>query len=180
MDCESLESVTLQEGLQRIGDLAFSGCEVLTRVALPDSVNAVGVNPFRGCDNLYDIFVSPDSAYLSTIDGVLFSKPDKRLISYPMGLLAGRYTVPEGVEIIGDMAFDRDLFLEEVVLPDSLQTIGQEAFYGCEGLRAMNMPAGVTSIGAEAMVCSNLVVTYESESAAPRFVDAGQRAGSEA
>lgn len=162
-DCDNLGYVGLPEGLLTLGDCAFERCEGLTEIALPDSLTRVGVNPFHACYNLFDIYVSPEHAYLSTIDGVLFSKPDRRLVCYPMGYSAGRYSVPEGVLDIGAMAFDRDLYIEEVVLPKSLVSIGDGAFNGCEGLRAMNLPAGVQSIGEDAMRCKNLTITFEGE-----------------
>lgn len=162
-DCDDLQSVTLPEGLVALGDCAFDDCEGLTEIALPDSLAQVGSNPFRGCANLFDIFVSPEHEYLATVDGVLFSKPDRRLVCYPMGYSAGRYSVPEGVLDIGAMAFDRDLYIEEIVLPKSLVSIGDEAFNGCEGLRAMNLPAGVKSIGEDAMRCKNLIITFEGD-----------------
>ena len=162
-DCDNLMTVTLPEGLATLGDCAFDDCEGLTWIALPDSLSSVGDNPFRGCANLFDIFVSPEHEYLATIDGVLFSKPDRRLVCYPMGYSAGRYSVPEGVLDIGAMAFDRDLYIEEVVLPKSLVSIGAEAFNGCEGLRTMNLPAGVKSIGEDAMRCKNLTITFEGD-----------------
>ena len=162
-DCDNLGEIALPEGLKRLGDCVFEGCEGLTAIALPDSLAQVGDNPFHRCANLFDIFVSPEHDYLATIDGVLFSKPDRRLVCYPMGYAAGRYSVPEGVLDIGAMAFDRDLYIEEVVLPKSLVSIGDEAFNGCEGLRAMNLPAGVKSIGEDAMRCKNLVITFEGD-----------------
>lgn len=162
-NCDNLMWVDLPEGLISLGDCAFDDCEGLTEIALPDSLAHVGRNPFHGCANLFDIFVSPEHEYLATVDGVLFSKPDRRLVCYPMGYSAGRYSVPEGVLDIGALAFDRDLYIEEVVLPKSLVSIGDEAFNGCEGLRAMNLPAGVKSIGEDAMRCKNLTITFEGD-----------------
>lgn len=169
--CASLGRVTLPEGLKRIGDRAFEGCEALLSIALPDSVAEVGENPFRGCANLYDIRVSPVHPYLETVEGVLFSRPDRRLVCFPMGNTARQYRVPEGVELIGAMAFDRDLYIEEIVLPDSLTAIGREAFNGCEALRTMNLPAGVQTIGEAAMKCRNLVLTIEDDATClPQYV----------
>ena len=74
-----------------IGGRAFSNCYRLISVTLPDSVIEVGENPFWGCDDLTDIRVSPDSPALAVIDGVLFSKQDKRLVCYPSGAKKGSY-----------------------------------------------------------------------------------------
>ena len=163
--CASLGEVRLGEGLRRIGDLAFADCEALTRLSLPDSVQQVGINPFKGCENLVDLFVSPDHPCLATINGVLFSKQDKRLVCYPGGLMAERYAVPEGVRTVGAMAFDGNLYLESVRMPESLVSMGQEAFCGCQGLRAMNLPAGLQEIGPDALErCSRLALSVAPES----------------
>lgn len=171
-NCQALRQVALPEGLRRMGSIAFDGCPLLTRISLPDSLSDMGDNPFRGCANLCEITVSEDHPYLETIDGVLFSRPDKRLVCYPMGRSDVRYSVPEGIQVIGAMAFDRDLYIQEIVLPESLLTIGQEAFNGCEALTTMNLPAGVQTIGESAMRCSNLVLTIEDdETCVPQLVE---------
>jgi len=61
----------------------------------------IGINPFEYA-GLTDIWVSPDSEYLAVIDGVLFSKADMRLVSYPMAKTDSSYTMPNGVRSIGD------------------------------------------------------------------------------
>ena len=154
--CESLEEVALPAGLRRIGDAAFYRCNALTGIALPDAVCEVGRNPFLGCANLFDILVSPDHPYLATIDGVLFSKPDRRLICYPMGLTALRYAVPRGVRVIGETAFEQGLYLEEVVLPDTVEEIGREAFCGCEALMKLDLPNSLRLIGDAALSYTDL------------------------
>ena len=67
----------------RIGEEAFIGSDV-TSVTIPDSVTSIGANPFAGCRFLETIRVSPDHPTLEVVDGVLFSKPDKELLSFPM------------------------------------------------------------------------------------------------
>ena len=42
--CVGLESVTLPNGLEYIGDYSFSGCTGLTSLVVPNSV--IGINPF--------------------------------------------------------------------------------------------------------------------------------------
>ena len=63
-----------------IGDAAFDGCSILVDISIPIGVSRIGANPFRDCFSLTQITVHPDSPALSTIAGVLFSKPDKRLV----------------------------------------------------------------------------------------------------
>lgn len=169
--CAALERVALPEGLRRLGSRAFERCEALLTIDLPDGIVEVGDNPFVGCANLYDIRVAALHPYLEIVDGALVSRPDRRLVCFPMGNTARVYRVPEGIQRIGAMAFDRDLYIEEIVLPESLIAIGREAFNGCEALRTMNLPAGVKDIGEAAMRCSNLVLTIEDDATCtPQFV----------
>lgn len=167
MGCVSLGRVELPEGLLSLGSRAFDHCEALLQVELPMSLANLGDNPFRGCANLYDIRVPEGHPYLQIAEGALLSRPDHRLVCFPMGNTARRYSVPEGVEIIGANAFEQDLYIEEIVLPASLTAIGQAAFDGCEALTNMNLPASVQTIGEAAMRCPNLEIILEGDDLCP-------------
>ena len=52
---ETLESITLPEGLLEIGDEAFRSCTALREVTLPDSATYVGIDAFRGCSSLLSV-----------------------------------------------------------------------------------------------------------------------------
>lgn len=145
--CPALERVRLNDGLRRIGDFAFQDCESLLTIALPASIEAIGQNPFRGCANLYEISVPSKAANIYTVDGVLFSAPDRRLVCYPMGFQALSYAVPAGIREIGAWAFGGALYLESIALPESVGVIGSEAFNGCSGLKELSMPVRVINVG---------------------------------
>ena len=53
------------------------------------------------------------------------------------------YTVQEGCEVIGRMAF-KNSSLKEIVLPDSVTIIRDQAFFGCANLNRMNVPRSLT------------------------------------
>ena len=53
------------------------------------------------------------------------------------------YTVPDGVEEIGEYAFCWGKELEEVILPDSVKRIGARAFAGCTALKRVRLPDGL-------------------------------------
>jgi len=133
--------------LTSIGDTSFPWCNSLTSVTIPDGVINIGVNPFIGCENLNNIVVSIYHPYLATIDGVLFSKPDKRLVCYPCAIQAESYAIPQGIRIIGDGAFWCCSSLSSITIPDSVISIGSAAFYCCYFLTSITIPEGVTSIG---------------------------------
>ena len=145
--CKSLTSVSIPNSVTSIGDLAFRFCDSLTSVSIPDSVEQIGTNPFAACSALKTISVSPEHLYFATIDGVLFRKADKALISYPAGIKSSTYTIPQGITAIGDDAFTRCSSLTSVSIPDSVTSIGDAAFYGCTSLTSVSIPNSVTSIG---------------------------------
>ena len=155
--CDSLTSISIPDSVTSIGDCAFSLCDSLTRITIPDSVEQIGTNPFAACSALKSIFVSPDHPYFATIDGVLFRKADKALISYPVGISSSTYTIPQGITAIGDSAFDSCDSLTSVSIPDSVTSIGNSAFFYCDSLTSVSIPDSVTSIGDSAFsYCDSL------------------------
>ena len=130
-----------------IGYYAFYSCDSLTSVSIPDSVEQIGTNLFVGCSKLKIISVSPEHPYFATIDGVLFRKADKALISYPAGIKSSTYTIPQGIAAIGDSAFSSCDSLTSVTIPSSVITIGDGAFSSCDSLTSVSIPDSVTSIG---------------------------------
>ena len=157
--CTGIGYIVLQEGLEKIGDLAFEGHSQI-RMNIPDSVHEMGINPFAdhidlGYVNGY-LFPSFSNNPYFEIDydtgHLLYAKEDMRVITYRSNLqLQWNYsticTVPDGIKVIGKCAFYAAPYLTEVVLPDSLQTIEAEAFLCCYELNQVIIPEGVTTIG---------------------------------
>lgn len=56
------------------------------------------------------------------------------------------FSIPEGVEIIGEMAFRRKKNLKNVIIPSTVKTIAHDAFYDCDALDNVYIPASVTTI----------------------------------
>ena len=155
--CSSLTSISIPDSVTSIGDCAFYLCSSLTSVSIPDSVEQIGTNPFAACFELKTISVSPEHPYFATIDGVLFRKADKALISYPAGISSSTYTIPQGITAIGDSAFYYCDSLTSVSIPDSVTSIGDNAFYFCESLTSVTIPDSVTAIGDSAFsYCDSL------------------------
>ena len=155
--CEKITDIAIPNGVKSIGGRAFSFCTSLSQITIPVSVEYIGANPFTGCEKLTSIIVSTESQYLETINGVLFSKPDKRLICYPIGYYAEKYDIPEGIQIIGENAFLGCNNLKTVSLPTSVIRIDVQAFSTCENLEGIFIPSSVQSIGDYAFNrCSNI------------------------
>ena len=148
--CSSLASVVIPEGVAAVGSEAFGVCESLVSVTISDSVEAVGSNPFTSCGALKEIRISGNHPYLNMLDGVLFSKPDHRLICFTKAFAEEAYAVPDGTLEIGERAFWDCDTLTSIALPDSVTTIGDETFGYCVNLRSARIPGSVTVIGVNA------------------------------
>ena len=156
------ERLTIPETLDgyvvsSIGDAAFSDFYSLMSVSIPDSVTTLGANPFANCEKLEKIIVSPEHPALEVIDGVLFSKADKRLVWYPVTKTDASYEIPNGIRVIGENAFNLCTSLTSVSIPDSVTTIGKWTFALCKTLTSVNIPDSVTTIGERAFyACRSL------------------------
>ncbi len=53
--CKYLNSITLSDATEKIGNYAFKDCENLTNVSLPATVSQMGVRPFVGCKKLTNV-----------------------------------------------------------------------------------------------------------------------------
>lgn len=136
---ENLTSVTIPNSVTHIAKTAFYGCKSLRSVTLPNSVVSIGKEAFDNCPNL---------------EAPIFNE---HIFVYMPKSHAGEYTIPEGIEVIADGAFDGCTNLTSVNIPNSVTTIGNYAFYGCENLTSMMLPDNVTSIGDAAFGgCYNL------------------------
>lgn len=133
-----------------IGDRAFNDCSFLASVIIPDTITRIAINPFTSCRNLKKIYISPDHPTLSIIDGVLFDKTEKRLITYPPSSKEAYYTIPDGICVIGSYAFFDCTSLKKITLPIGITDIGNNAFASCDNLSIMTIPEGVTNIGERA------------------------------
>ena len=155
--CSSLNSISIPDSVTYIGNSAFAFCSSLSSITIPDSVTIMGDNPFQHCENLKIINISPDHPVLATIDGVLFCKPEKKLITYPCASNQPTYAVPQGIICIGNNAFSHCNSLISVDIPNSVSSIGNDAFSYCESLCSINIPNSVSSIGNDAFDgCSSL------------------------
>ena len=143
--CKEITQVYIPSGVTAIGCFAFSGCTGLTDVYIPDSLTEIVGWAFKDCIGLQKFHVSENNAAYCDIDGVLFNKDKTALVLYPNSKGA-EYKVPEGVQTIGEDAFDACIDLTDVDIPNSVTTIERSAFYGCTGLTKMFIPDKVAQI----------------------------------
>lgn len=75
-------------------------------------------------------------------DGDAVYTNDKKRLVYCMSQEAS-FAIPEGVEIIGEMAFRGKKTLKNIIIANSVKEIEHDAFYDCDELDNVYVPAGV-------------------------------------
>lgn len=148
--CGKLMDVNFFEGLESIGSYAFTGNSALTKISFPASLNTLGEDMFESCSNLTEFTVAEGSAFFTSFEGVLFNANRSVLIAYPAGKIGVSYTVPEGVEKIGDYAFYGNKKISGVTFPETLVTIGKSSFQYCDALNGIELPQSLRSLDARA------------------------------
>ena len=118
----------------------------LREVIIPDTITYLASSSFDNCFSLRYIEVSSGNENFSSSNGVLFNRAQTELIYYPQGKTGSSYSVPNGVNTIGNFAFPWNENLTNVTLPSSLTSIGAYAFMN-SAIASITIPANVTSIG---------------------------------
>lgn len=147
MDCTSLESIIIPNGVNEIEDGAFYRCKSLSSINIPDGVKSISGGAFSMCTNLQTVNIS-NSSKLTTIESTAFHECSS-LTSI---------NIPDGVTSIGGDAFGGCTNLQTVSISKSskLSSIGEWAFGGC-GLTSFLIPARVETVGKDAFTnCSNI------------------------
>ena len=140
-----------------------------TSLTIPKEVTHDGVTyTVRGIEHLYrwgttlqSVTVASDNEFLSSQNGVIFTKDNTVLLWYPKGKPGASYTVPASVTKLEEDSF-RDIdALTSVTLPNGLKTIKNYVFHGCPNLATLNLPSSLEFIGdysIRALKVSSMVV----------------------
>ncbi len=176
-DKPQLQSISIPNSLEFIGDAAFGGCKGLTSLTLPSSLKSIEKSAFYNCTGLTSLSIPSSVTSLGNyaFDGCT-------------GLSS--INIGESVVSLGDGVFSRCIGLTSITvddsnpyydsrnncnaiietssntliqgcskstIPSSIKAIGNSAFYGFEGLSKITIPSSVTKIGESAFrSCVNL------------------------
>lgn len=146
--CELLESVTLHDYIQLIGECAFYKNSKLTKIEMPENIEIISDGCFSDCSALEKI----------TIPGNVY-KIGNYAFEHCVNLKS--ITLSEKLEYIGDYAFHGCQTLDEIALPLSLKSIGIAAFLDCYKIKEMIIPPNCSTISSNAFYfCASAVVYY--------------------
>ena len=144
-DCTGIERIELPESLISIGRNAFADCTGIERIELPENLKKLDAGVFRGCIKLQDITVNENNSSFKSINGILFSKNLKKLVSYPGGKKEKEFTVPDKVKTICEAAFWTDTSLQTLIIPDGATTLSAFSILA-ESIKDVYIPSSVTAL----------------------------------
>lgn len=163
---KNIQTLVIEDGVESIGDYAFSDCKAMTSAVIPDGVTSIGKDAFSGCTSLESVEIP---ASVESIEHYAFYGSGLTEAIIPAGIERiedcvfmecrglKNVTIPDSVTSIGGYAFYYCSSLESVIIPNSVASIGDYAFYSCRGLTKITIPGSVESMGENAFSrCDNL------------------------
>ena len=126
-----------------IGDMAFNSCESLTSVTIENGITALGRGTFGLCKNLKSVTI-PES--ITSLDDAVFAFSGLTSVTIPKSVNTigdnvfygctslKSVSIPFGVESIGDSAFRECSSLKSLTIPRSVTKIGLWVFNLCDNL----------------------------------------------
>lgn len=120
-----------------IGRSAFYGCGSILSAIIPGSVKTIGDYAFYGCSGM------GDHTEFSVDTGKVDEEGNP---IYEMVPYTGFLQLGEGIETIGERAFQGCNYLTKVSIPNSVTSLGSHAFYRMEALESVTLGTGITEI----------------------------------
>lgn len=94
----NLNKITLQEGLQTIGDSCFNNCNIST-IKIPSTVTTISTTAFVKCNNLESFDLSENNNFIYESGMLMTKAKDDILFVSPKYLKSiTQFTIPEGVK----------------------------------------------------------------------------------
>ena len=159
VNCDGLTNLVFGSGVINIGDYAFAECPGLTSVTIPRDVTGIGEAPFTACSSLTNISVAAENPVCQDIDGVLYSKDNSVLLSFPAGR-SGSYAVHDGTALLGQDAFD-DAVLASLYLPASVTNIGATIRFDCCIVAGQYVPVSDSTVSFNMPSITNISVAVD-------------------
>lgn len=144
----SLTSITLNEGLEVIGEGAFYGCNLVTELVLPDSTVYVGKGAFEGFSALKRL-TTPFVGDRESLDGIVTDNKTKKLAWLFGGEINNVPSSLEYVEVTGGIicsyAFQGCRNLKEINAGNATRML-RNALAECYGLVKLTVPTSITYV----------------------------------
>ncbi|MEG2774526.1 MAG: leucine-rich repeat protein [Acetivibrio sp.] len=161
-DCENLQSVELNHGLNEIQGCAFYNCDALMQITIPDSVTYLGNGTydrgiFESCDNLTMVTIGKNVEAISNscfeecakLQSVIIKEGVEKIEyeAFAGCVSLSAIEIPSTVKSLNNSCFINCTSLQNVKLNMGLEEIQRGAFYNCDALMQITIPDSVTYLG---------------------------------
>lgn len=151
----------IPDSVTRINTGAFDECDSILSVTIPAGLEKVTYETFQTCHNLAAINVADGNANYCSADGVVFNKDMSTLVTYPVGKAAASYTIPDSVTELAESAFYCADKLESVTVPAGITIIPDSCFQACGKLTTVYLPQSLNTVDYYAFyACNSLTTVY--------------------
>ncbi len=121
---------SIPEGVETIEMYSVDRPQFLKKLILPDSLRNFSPYQVMGSIEAFEA----DGDFFLSVDGVLYSKDKKTLVSYPCMKSDTSYIIPDGTERIGILAVYEAAYLVDITIPDSVDKLYIDSIHNCFNL----------------------------------------------
>lgn len=152
--CVGISKVTIPNTVTEIQRGAFVYTKRIQSISISSSVKTIASDVFSG-NNCLKFTVDSNNKYFRTINGDLYSKDGKTLVSATGSSMT---TIPSFVETIGSNAFCGNNRIVDITIPATVKNINSAAFASCKNLRNVIIEGnGLTTVGMRAFQSTKLI-----------------------
>lgn len=153
-------NLSLPNYIKDIYESAFSYLSAVEKIEAPNGFSAVHIFELaRNCPKLKTIIAGEEQVLIE--NGIIYSKEFKDVITVSKDVKITDFVCKEGVETIGNSAFEGHKELVKIQLPHTIKTIGDNAFANT-GLTDVSFPESLQKLGEDAFCsCSLSAVVFE-------------------
>lgn len=139
-----LKEISFPQSLKVIEGEAFNQCHELCSLELPREMTSIGVSAFENCINLMAIRMPEKLDYLGPV-------------AFWGCAALNTISLSSGLQGIGNYTFANCINLEEITINEGVDYIGEHAFDNCKNLSKVNLPNSLREIGRYSFLfCSDL------------------------
>ncbi len=164
--CDNLQTISFEEGIEKIPNYLFANCIGLEEIVIPDTVTTIGKYAFARCTGMKEIII-PDSvtgieeAAFARCSNLVNLSLSSTLISMGGGAFLDcdaltNVKIPKSLEdggkvwsssVAGAGAFRNCDNLQTVIFEEGTTAIAKYLFANCASLKEITIPDTVTKIG---------------------------------
>ncbi len=136
LNLRTLKYIVFPDNMKKIGASALRGTGLVGALSFPEGVTHIGSDAFNDYEsNIWGLITETNYMFLTSL------------------------SLPLSLEYIGEAAFKKNKFCNELILPEKLKVIGKEAFSDCSHMTGeLHLPSGLQTIGADAFSGLNKII----------------------